>query len=111
MNVTYRTQLPYSPPATQQMRADALRGLTTSVPRSQYGSQYGDVLRALGDENFAAYGKAADQANLGYAMNQQEASQDLALRGLQYLTTDAAARRQIQNSRLGLMRNAMSLYR
>lgn len=89
------------------MRADALQGLMTSVPHGQYGSQYGDVMRALGTENAASFGKAANMANLNYGIAQQDAERDLAFQGMQYMNTDAARQRQLQTSRLGNMRNIL----
>lgn len=108
MNFQYKTELPNRQPATRQMRADALKGLTTAIPHGQYGSQYADVMRALGNENIANYSKAADMANLNYGMDQQEAEQGLALQGLQYLDADAGRQRQLQSGRLGNMRNILS---
>lgn len=107
MKFNYQTNLQNSPPVSPQMRADALRGLTTSVPHGQYGSQYGDIMRSLGTENASSFGKASDMANLNYGMAQQEAERGLALQGLQYMNTDAERNRQLKNARLGNMRNLL----
>lgn len=85
--------------------------MAAAAPRGQYGSQYGDVLRSLGQQNAFAYNRAADQANMAYAIDQREAAQDLSARGLQYLTADAGRQRKLQNSRLDLMRSALGAYR
>lgn len=107
MNFQYKTELPFSPPATPQMRADALKGLTTAVPHSQFGSQYGDVMRAMGTANASSFGKAANMANLNYGIAQQDAERDLVFQGMQYMNDDAGRQRQLQAGRLGNMRNIL----
>jgi hypothetical protein len=107
MNVRYDSELTGAPPITPQMRARATSAMTAGPKHSQYGSQYGDVLRSLGGQAASQYSKAADQANYGAEVALTQQQQQLAQMGLQGLLDQQQQQQGLQQARLGTMRGIL----
>lgn len=107
-SANYQTFLPRQQPVTPQMQANALRDLGSPVPHPQYGSPFGDIMRARGAEGYEAYRRAGDLANTQHGTAFENAQQGLALQGLQNQAQDFQRQNQLETARLGNMRSLLS---
>lgn len=86
----------------------ALQGLRAAPKHPKFGSSYGDLTMAYGDENAENYSTAANRANFNYSAAQLGAEQGLALAGLQNMANARQQQNQLQAGRLDTMRSALS---
>jgi hypothetical protein len=86
----------------------ALQGLRSTPKHPQFGSSYGDLNMAYGDENAENYSTAANRANFNYSAAQHGAQQGLALSGLQNMADARQQQNQLASGRLDAMRSALS---
>ena len=103
-NLNYQSTLPSKQPASMQ----ALQGLRAAPNHPQFGSTYGDLNMAYGDENAENYSTAANRANFNYDAEQHGGQQRLALSGLQNMADARQQQGQLQSGRLNAMRSALS---
>jgi len=103
-NLNYQSTLPSKQPGSMQ----ALQGLRAAPNHPQFGSTYGDLNMAYGDENAENYSTAANRANFNYDAAQHGAQQGLALSGLQNMANARQQQGQLQSGRLNAMRSALS---
>lgn len=103
-SLNYQSTLPSQQPASMQ----ALQGLRAAPRHPKFGSSYGDLTMAYGDENAENYSTAANRANFNYSAAQHGAEQGLALSGLQNMANARQQQHQLQAGRLDTMRSALS---
>lgn len=103
-NLNYQSTLPSKQPGSMQ----ALQGLRAAPKHPKFGSSYGDLNMAYGDENAENYSTAANRANFNYDAAHQGAQQGLALSGLQNMANTRQQQHQLEASRLDAMRSALS---
>lgn len=93
--LTYNTSLQNASPGSAP-----LSGLRLQSPYSKYGSNHQDILNAMGDAAAADYDVAQSKANAAYTLSQQEAQNQLALRGLNQMSEAQQNRNSVYNTRL-----------
>lgn len=107
MNARYDSQLTGPQAIPPQMRANALQGLANAPQHSQYGSQYGDVLRSMGGQAGEQINRTADMANYAQDSALMQQQRRMASMGLQGLIDAEARQQQLQTARLDNMRGAL----
>jgi hypothetical protein len=93
--LTYNTSLQDSSPGYAP-----LSGLRLQSPYSKYGSNHQDILNSMGDAAAADYDVAQSKSNAAYTLSQQEAQNQLALRGLNQMAEAQQNRSNVYNTRL-----------
>ena len=100
MEFNYDSYLLNFPPGDPTETSRAM-GRVSRSPWSYKGA-YGDIMRSKGAENAALYGLNAAKANNDYALQEQQARNQLALGGLQMLTNQQQNDLNLANTRTGM---------
>lgn len=93
--LTYNTTLQNSAPGSAP-----LDGLRLKSPYSKYGSNHQDILNSMGDAAAADYDVAQSKANAAYTLSQQDAQNQIALRGLRQMAEAQQNQQSLYNTRL-----------
>lgn len=109
--LSYNTNLQAAPPLSQQDLQNAMRGIKLRSPWG-YPANHQDALNGLTDAAAAQYGLKAEQQNADFEARKLQAQRDVALSGLQQMSTAQQQRNDLANAQsamgYGIVNNLLS---